>query len=62
MSAPGVEILWASKFRKNDMSNDSELVSQDPEIYNNIVSGITGIVCAPIVFALFLLWCYVNNP
>ena len=29
----------------------SELVSQDPEIYN-VVSDITGIVCAPIVFAL----------
>ena len=33
------------------MSNDSELVSQDPEIYN-VVSGIAGIICAPIVFAL----------
>ena len=31
------------------MSNDSELVSQ--EVYN-LVTGITGIICAPIVFVL----------
>ena len=45
MSTPGVGILWASKFRK---SNDSELVSQDLDVYN-VVSGIAGIICAPIL-------------
>ena len=49
MSAPGTEILWASKFRKNDMNNDSELVYQ--EVYN-LVNGIAGIICAPLIFAL----------
>ena len=43
MSAPGAEILLASKFSKN---NNSEL-----EV-SNLVAGISGIICAPIVFAL----------
>ena len=49
MSARGVEVLWTSKFRMYEMSNDSELVCQ--EVYN-LVNGTTGIVCAPIIFAL----------
>ena len=46
MSVTVGEILWASK---SQMRNDSELVYQ--EVYD-LVNGITGIVCAPIVFAL----------
>ena len=47
MSATATEILWTS--RKNDTSNDYELT----EVSNiNLVIGIAGNVCAPIIFAL----------
>ena len=49
MSVAEGEILWASKFGKNEISNDPELVYQ--EVYN-LVNGITGIICVPIVFTL----------
>ena len=49
MSATVTEIvLWTSKFRKNDMSNDSEL----EESTSSLVAGISGTICAPIILAL----------
>jgi hypothetical protein len=52
MSATVTEILWTSKFRKNDMSNDSELAYREE---SNLVIGIAGIICIPFVFALLVV-------